>query len=206
MMRKQLPGLVLIACILSSGSTLAGDPDREDLVIGDAAPEFSELVATGGKTYSTADFQDAEILVIAFTCNHCPYAVDYEDRLVALHDKWKDIDSVRLIAINSNFGRDESLEKMNERATSKKFLFPYLKDETQDVARSMSAVYTPEFFVLDRDRKLVYKGALDDSTDADKVTKKHVEDAVDAVLSGKPVPVKEVGARGCTIRFKRRRR
>jgi len=204
-MNLKMTVLVPALFFLSVGTVSSDDGERDDLQIGEVAPELNHLPGIDGQPHSTGDFAQTHIQVLSLQCNHCPYAVDYEDRLNALQNTWKDKKSVRLIAINSNHGRDETPDKMRERATEKKFEFLYLKDETQEFARSMSAVYTPEFFVLDRDRKLVYKGALDDSTDAGGVTEKHVETAVTAVLSGKPVDVKQVGARGCTIRFRRRK-
>lgn len=176
------------------------------LAIGDVAPDWKQLKSSDGKLISLSDFAETEVLVLCFTCNSCPYSVDYEDRMVAFQKKFADKSKVALIAINSNSIPADNLEQMKVRAEAKEFNFPYLKDETQDIARAYGAVYTPEFFVLNRDRKLIYKGAMDDATRADAVKVNHVEAAVTAALAGQVPSVATTGARGCAIRFKRRRR
>ena len=184
--------------------TVASSVVAADLQPGDKAPEFQNLAGIDGKTYSSKDFSETEVLVICFTCNRCPYAVDYEERLVALHESFQThARRVRLIAVNSNSGPSEDLEKMKKRAERRGFQFACLKDEDQNYARALGAVYTPEFFVLNREREVVYKGALDDSTRADTVQEKYVEQAVKATLQNQPIAVEAVGARGCTIRFRR---
>lgn len=204
--RTLITGLLLIMASVGAGVPVAADED-EGLDIGDTMPDFAELQATDRSRWSASAFDKATVLIVAFTCNRCPYAVDYEDRLNALHEQYRaSSGQVRLLVINSNAGRDESLERMTERSREKKFGFRYVKDEDQSVARSFGAVYTPEFFVFDQERRLAYKGALDDATNADEATTGFVTQAVSAILEGKPVETTEVGARGCTIRFKRRRR
>lgn len=178
----------------------------------DASPEkpslsWKNLDGTDGRKHSLQDLADCEVVVVCFTCNTCPYAVDYEDRLIALTKKYADLGSkVQLVAINSNGVPADKLDKMKERARQKGFHFPYLRDETQEVAKAFDAVYTPEFYVLNSDREIVYRGAMDDSTDAEKVTVRYVELAVEAALQGKQPEVTKTGARGCAIRFQRRRR
>ena len=196
------PVVVLLALITVSGSAFCEAPD-----VGDKAPDWKDLPGTDDKKYSLDGLEESDVIIVCFTCNTCPYAVDYEDRMIALQKKYVDSGAkVRLVAINSNTIPADSLEKMKERAKEKKFNFPYLSDETQDVARAYGAIYTPEYFVLNRDRKIVYKGALDDSTKAENVKVRYVELAVTAALKGKQPDVTKTGARGCTIRFKRRRR
>jgi peroxiredoxin len=175
--------------------------------VGDVVPDWQDLVGVDDQQHSLKDWKEKQVLVICFTCNSCPYAVDYEDRLNALHRKIvsEKLDA-QLIAINSNTIPADRLDEMKKRATDKEFGFPYLWDETQDVARAYGAIYTPEFFVLNRDRKIVYKGAMDDSTNADAVSSRFVELAVTAALKGEQPEVTEAGARGCTIRFQRQRR
>ena len=177
----------------------------EELSIGSELPEFAALPSVDDKQWKSDDFDDATVLIVAFTCNRCLYAIDYEERLKQLHEycQQKGL-SVQLLVVNSNYGRDESLDRMKTRSSEREFRFRYVKDEEQSVARAFGAVYTPEFFVFNRQKKLVYKGALDDSTNADEVTVNYVQEAVEAVVKGNPVEVNEVGARGCTIRFKRR--
>lgn len=186
-------------------NSAAGAVD-EGFGLGDPLPAFSKLVAIDGTEWSSDQFAKSEVLIIAFTCNRCPYAVDYEERLNLLNKQYGDSKSpVKLLVINSNYGPDESLERMASRTKEQHFEFTYLKDGDQVVARGLGAIYTPEFFVFDQERRLVYKGALDDATDADEVKIHYVNDAVAAVLAGTPIKTVEAGARGCTIRFKRRR-
>ncbi|MCH2200656.1 MAG: thioredoxin family protein [Fuerstiella sp.] len=168
--------------------------------------DVSTLTDIDGKNWNTANLADAKVMIVVFTCNECPYSVDYEDRLNTLHRKYVDSGGqVRLLVVNSNTGSRESLAEMSKRAEQKQFSFVYVKDSDQSFARSLGAVYTPECFVFDQDRRLVYKGALDDSTTETNVKVHYVNDAVTAVLAGAPVKTPEAGARGCAIRFKRRR-
>ena len=138
-----------------------------------------------------------------FTCNSCPVAQEYEDRIVAFADKYKD--RVAVVAVNVNTVREDRLDAMKKRAGKKKFTFPYLYDETQKIARDYGAAYTPEFFVLTKDRKVAYMGAMDDKTKADEVKEKYLDAAVDAVLKGEKPPKGETIAHGCMIRYKRTR-
>jgi peroxiredoxin len=197
--------LVCFLLALLATPLLAGKYNKT-LSIGDAAPAWKELPGVDGKAYSLADFQDKEALVIAFTCNTCPYAEDYEDRLIALAKKFSADGKAALVAINANKVKGDQLPDMQERAKAKGFNFPYLHDETQQVARSYGATYTPEFVVLDKDRKVVYLGAMDDSTDAAKVKQRYVEAAVEASLAGKPPETTETPAVGCAVRYERSRR
>jgi peroxiredoxin len=195
--------VLLLLCLLANSGAEAVD---EGFSLGDTLPAFSQLVAVDGTEWSTDQFAKSEVLIIAFTCNRCPYAVDYEARLNLLHKQYGDSKSpVKLLVINSNYGPDESLKRMASRAKELHFEFTYVKDGDQSVARRMGAIYTPEFFVFDQDRRLVYKGALDDATNAVEVKTHYINDAVAAVLAGTPIKTAEAGARGCTIRFKRRR-
>ena len=194
--------LLLLCLLMKSGAEGA----EEEFGLGDTLPAFSKLVAVDGTEWSTDQFTKSEVLIIAFTCNRCLYSVDYEERLNLLHKKYGDPKSpVKLLVINSNYGPDESLKRMTSRAKEQHFEFTYVKDSDQSVARGLGAIYTPEFFVFDHDRRLVYKGALDDATNADEVKRHYVNDAVAALLAGTPIKIEEAGARGCTIRFKRRR-
>ncbi|MEQ9072089.1 MAG: thioredoxin family protein, partial [Gimesia chilikensis] len=140
------------------------------LDVGDQAPTWEKLPATDGKSYASDSFKDKDVLVIAFTCNSCPYAVDYETRLNQLAEKYQGKDSrVGVIAVNVNLIPADSPEKMKERAQKEGFVFPYLFDKSQQIGQAFGATRTPEFFVLNKDRKVVYMGAMDDSTDASKV-------------------------------------
>ena len=175
--------------------------------IGDQAPNWSELVGTDYKKHSMDEFRDKDVLVVCFTCNSCPYAVDYEDRMIALQKKFvTEGINAQLVAINANTVDADKLEKMKDRASEKKFNYPYLWDESQTVAKAYGAIYTPEFYVLNKQRKIIYRGALDDSTLADKVQLKYVELAVTAAVTGATPEVEKTGARGCGIRYNRKRR
>jgi peroxiredoxin len=179
---------------------------NKTLSIGDAAPDWKDLPGVDDMTHSLDEFKDKQCLVIAFTCNTCPYAEDYEGRLVELQKKFAADGKAALVAINANKVKGDLLPDMQQRAKAKGFNFPYLHDETQQVAKAYGATYTPEFVVLDSDRKVVYLGAFDDSTDASKVEKHHVEDAVTAVLEAKTPTTAETPAVGCAVRYEKPKR
>lgn len=186
-------GLLPAAC-------LAGEFNKT-LSVGDAAPVWKDLPGTDGKKHSLVDHAD-QVVVVVFTCNSCPVAESYEDRVIAFAEKYKD--KVAVVAINVNTIPDDRLDAMKKRAEKKKFPFEYLYDETQKIARDYGATFTPEFFVLTKDRKIAYMGAMDDKTKADEVKEKYLEAAVDAVLKGNKPAKAETVAHGCLIRFKRR--
>lgn len=174
------------------------------LKVGDPAPEWKDLPGTDGKNHSLADLKAKDAVVVVFTCNSCPFAVDYEDRIVSFARKHAGENSkVALVAINVNTIKEDSLPEMKKRAEKKKFPFDYLFDETQQIAKLYGANYTPEFFVLGKDRKVVYMGAFDDTSRAADVKVHYVEDALLAALAGKAAPKAETLARGCKIRFNR---
>jgi peroxiredoxin len=206
MLRWGLVVLVFTAGVVASNSGMAGEYNPV-LNIGDKAPAWENLPGVDGKKHSLSDLKETPVVVVVFTCNSCPYAVDYEDRVNALAKKHQgDAAKVKVVAINVNLVEADSLAKMQERAKEKGFAFPYLFDESQKIAKDYGATRTPEFFVLDAERKIVYMGAMDDSSDAAKVTKHYVGPAIDAALAGKPADVKETVAVGCNIRFARKRR
>lgn len=194
--------LMVVACCRSSA--LSQQPAAEK--IGDVAPGWKRLMGTDDKPHSMEDLAEVDVVVVCFTCNSCPYSVDYEDRLIALQQKYGvQNGKVAVVAINSNAVAADSLEQMKLRAATKKFNFDYLKDESQDVARAFDAIYTPEFYVLNQERKIIYRGAMDDSTKADEAKVSYVERAIEAALQNQTPEVTAVGARGCAIRFKRKR-
>lgn len=175
--------------------------------VGDYVKDFS-LKNIDGKMVSLKDYRDAKGAIVIFTCNHCPYAKAYEQRVIALDKMFKD-KGYPVIAINPNDPvavPDDSFENMIKNAREKGFTFPYLMDETQQVSRQFGAARTPHVFVLNKTTKgyeVAYIGAIDDNTeDAGSVTHKYVEDAVNALLEGKSVPVETTKAVGCTIKWK----
>ena len=196
--------LIVIALLLPSAA-LAGKYNPT-LSIGDAAPDWQGLPDTFGEPHSLAGLKDREVVVIAFTCNSCPYATDVEDRLIALAKRFNAEGKCALIAINANKVAEDLPPQMKERAEAKGYNFPYLFDETQQVAKAHGASYTPEFVVLDKQRKVVYLGAFDDSADGKNVQHKYVEDAVAAALAGKTPVIAEMPAKGCAVRYVKERR
>jgi peroxiredoxin len=170
--------------------------------IGQPAPDF-DLPGVDGKNYSLADFADAPV-VVAFTCNHCPYVVGSEERIQAMADDYGPR-GVALVAINSNEDENhptDSFAHMITRAQERGFTFPYLRDATQDVAKAYGAQRTPHFFVLDRDRRVVYTGRMDDNPrEADKATTRELRDALDQLLAGQPITVPVTDPIGCNVKW-----
>lgn len=173
--------------------------------VGDIATDFS-LKNVDNKKVSLKDIKDAKGYIVVFTCNHCPYAVAYEDRIIALDKKYKKL-GYPVVAINPNNPekqKDDSFAKMQERAKDKKFTFPYLLDEGQKIYPQYGATKTPHVYVLQKTAKgnvVKYIGAIDDNyEDAAAVKTKYVENAVDALVKGKEVTVKETKAIGCSIK------
>jgi len=180
---------------------------NEVLSIGDLAPVWSNLPGTDGKSHSLADYKDRVAVVLVFTCASCPTAVDYEDRINDLARKFGGPNGkVAIVAVCVNRVKGDTLAELTERAKQREFAFDYLHDESQKIAKDYGAIFTPEFYVLGRDRKIVYMGAFDDKTDAAKVEKRHVEAAITAVFKGESPAVKETIARGCRVRYVRERK
>ena len=176
------------------------------LAPGDPALNFT-LPATNGQTYTLWEaLTQAKAVAVVFTCNHCPYARAWEDRINAIARDYAPR-GVRLLAINSNdpsISPGDSWENMIKRAREKQFVFPYLYDESQDVARIYGAQRTPEFFIFDAADKLRYHGAPDDNyEDEHAVTHHYVREALDAILADQEVPTSETPPVGCTIKWKK---
>lgn len=174
------------------------------LPAGTAMPDFS-LPATDGKTYSAASFADAAVLVIVFTCNHCPYAIASEDRLIDLQREFGPR-GVQFVLINPNdAGRspEDSFDRMVRRAREKDFPFPYLRDESQDVARAYDAVCTPDIFVFDRERRLRYNGRIDDNwQQPERATRHDLRTVLEDLLAGRDISIEAVPSMGCSIKWK----
>lgn len=173
--------------------------------IGDIATDFS-LKNIDDKMVSLKDYKDAKGYIVTFTCNHCPFSVAYEDRIIALDKKYKSM-GYPVIAINPNNPESyptDSFDAMKVRAKEKGFTFPYLFDDGQKIYPQYGATKTPHMFVLEKTNKgniVQYIGAIDDNyQDANAVKTKYVEDAVDALLSGKEVITKKTKAIGCSIK------
>jgi peroxiredoxin len=168
--------------------------------IGLAAPDFVGIVGIDDKPHGLADYKDAKLVVLVFTCNHCPVARAYEERLAALQKDYKG-KGVQLVAVNVNNLPADRLDEMKKRAKDKEFNFPYLYDSTQKIGHDYHATVTPHVFVLDKDRKIAYMGAVDDSQQAGAVEKHHLRDALDALLAGKKPPKDVTQQFGCSIKY-----
>lgn len=175
------------------------------LELGQKGPNF-ELPGVDGNTVSLAALlQDNRAVAVIFTCNHCPYAQAWEDRMIAIQQEYRDR-GVALVAINPNDAvkyPDDDFEHMKQRAQAQGFNFLYLRDESQDIARAYGGTRTPHVFLLDGEGILRYRGAIDDNYESpDAVEQTYLRDALDAVLSGNPVSVGVTDEVGCTIKWK----
>lgn len=174
-----------------------------ELNISDKIPGFS-LKEVDGKTYSLGTFADKHVLVVFFGCNHCPYVQAYEQRLIDIQNDYG-AKGVQLIDINSNEDKnypEDSFPNMIKRAKEMGYNFPYLRDETQDVARAFGATHTPHMFVFDKDRRLSYTGKIDDNWQTPKAVKRqHLREALNALLAGNKAPEPITHAIGCTIKW-----
>jgi peroxiredoxin len=198
MARKGKVAAVLAVVVLLA---VAGRGLAEGVKVGDAAPKWSDIVGVDGKKHGLDEYAKAKLLVLVVTCNHCPVAVAYEDRLIELQKDYRK-QGVRLVAVNVNNLEEDKLEPMKARAKEKKFNFPYLYDPTQKIGHDYGAKVTPHVFILDQDRKVAYIGAVDDNNDhPEKVKVKYARDALDALLKGEKPPKAETTARGCTVKY-----
>ena len=170
--------------------------------LGSKAPYFS-LPDTDGNNVSIENFSK-EILVVIFTCNHCPYAKAVEDRLIKLANDYNS--KVDFVLISSNDAEnypEDSPEKMAEQAESKSYPFPYLFDETQEIAKAYSAVCTPDIFLYNNNRELEYRGRLDDNwKEPEKVNREELKMAIEIVLKGEEIDFTQIPSMGCNIKWK----
>jgi peroxiredoxin len=214
-LKKSLSMIALIVAVQIARVFIACDTVRaaqpKPLEIGQPAPDF-ELPGMDGKTHRLADFSAAKILVVVFTCNHCPTAQAYEDRIIGLDRDFKDR-GVALVAICPNSPEalrldelgwtdlGDSLEEMKVRAKDRNFQFPYLYDgDTQTVAAAFGVLATPHVFIFDADRKLRYQGRIDNS-DIHEVTSQDARNAIEALLADKPVPIETTRVFGCSTKW-----
>jgi peroxiredoxin len=175
------------------------------LPLGTSAPDF-ELLDVSGRMVSLADFKGKKALVVAFICNHCPFVKHIADPFARLANEWQSR-GVAVVAISSNdvaTHPSDSPEQMVHEAEQRGYTFPYLYDETQEVAKEYHAACTPDFFLFDENQKLVYRGQLDDSRPGnDKpVTGADLTAAIDAVLAGGPVLATQKASMGCNIKWR----
>ncbi len=200
---KLIAAAIILVCV--SAFTVGKTTFSEGYKIGDVAEDFS-LKNVDGKMVSLSDYKNAKGFIVTFTCNTCPYAVAYEDRIIALDKKYasKGYPVIAIMPNNIAVKPDDNPAAMKQRAKEKGFTFPYLIDEGQNVYPKFGATKTPHMFVLQKTKKgnvVKYIGAIDDNyKDVSAVTTKYVENAVDALLQGKEVELKETKAIGCSIK------
>ena len=186
-------------------SAFTATTDEGGYKIGDLATDFS-LENIDGKMVSLSDYKEAKGFIVVFTCNTCPYAVAYEDRVEALNKKYADkgYPVIAIMPNNTDVKPGDNMEAMKARAKAKGFTFPYLMDKGQKIYPQYGATKTPHVYLLEKTKKgnvVKYIGAIDDNyKDASEVKTKYVENAVDALLKGKEIEVKETRAIGCTIK------
>jgi peroxiredoxin len=200
---KFLSALLLFIAVFSISGFTADAPTPYK--IGDKATDF-KLKSVDGKMYGMSDYKDAKGFIVVFTCNHCPFAVKYEDRINDLAKKYKSKGYI-LLAINPNdpaLEPTDSYELMKVRAKEKGFAFPYLFDEGQKIYPQYGATKTPHVFLLDKNQVVKYIGAIDDNVDsANDVKEKYLENAIAALESGKTPSPETTKAIGCSIKAKK---
>jgi peroxiredoxin len=215
---KNLMIIVAALSLLFPAVQPTSDDDQlyKTLEIGQPAPDFS-LMGIDGPTHSLKEFSEAKFLVIIFTANHCPTAQAYEDRIIALVNEYKD-KGVTFVAISPNDPKalhlnelgytdlSDTLEEMKIRAKDKGFNFPYLYDgDEQKAGHAYGPVATPHAFIFDKDRRLRYTGRIDNNERIEKATIHDTQDAIEALLAGKPVPVEKTKTFGCSIKWSEKR-
>jgi len=207
---------VVAAVLFMAGLGFSASEKIETLRIGQKAPDFN-LPGVDGRSYRLADFAEADILVIIFTCNHCPTAQAYEERIKKLAADYKN-KGVAVVAISPNDPRavrldelgysdmGDSLEDMKIRAKDMRYNFPYLYDgDNQKVSLAYGPARTPHVFIFDKQRKLRYVGRIDDSEKPKLVKSSDARNAIDALLKGRKVPVETTGTIGCSIKWSSKR-
>ncbi|MFZ5947223.1 MAG: thioredoxin family protein [Stygiobacter sp.] len=174
-----------------------------NLKIGSPAPHFN-LLSVDGNYYSLESFKNKKLLIVIFSCNHCPYVQAYEERIKNIQNDYKEF--LQIVAINSNDEiayPEDSFEEMKRRSKERNFNFPYLRDESQEVAKAYDTTHTPEIFLFNEERKLIFHGKIDDNWQDEKnVRSKYLRNAIDEYLAGKKISVPETFTIGCTIKWK----
>jgi len=192
---------VPVILALAGAAALAGGP----LAIGGSIPMAdTKMKGVDGKEVAIADVKQPGGTLVVFTCNHCPFAKAWETRIVELGNTYA-AKGIGVIAVNANdpkVAEEDSFDVMQQRAKERGMKFPYVVDATSGVARAFGATKTPEAFLFDKDGKLVYHGAIDDSQDQGKVEAPYLKNALDSVVAGKEVAVKETKSIGCGIKFR----
>lgn len=195
--------LSLTALALSAGPALAGQYNKV-VSVGEKAPAFAGIPAVQGEQDTTINLGDvqADVVVLAFLGNHCPVVQAYEDRIIDFVNDYKD-KSVKFIGVSVNDLDTDRLPAIKNYIQDKGSNYVYGYDESQKIGREYGATNTPQFFVFDKDRVIQYMGAMDDSMNESRVTQTYLRDAVDALLAGESVAVKETRPVGCGVKYKR---
>ena len=183
----------------ASPETMAAKFNRV-MDIGKQAPTWKELLGVDNKKHSLNNLKKAKVVVVVFTCNHCPVAQSYEQRLIKLANEYSQ-KGVKLVTVSVSRFEADSLEAMKKRSAVRKYPFAYLQDPTQKMGKQYGALWTPSAFLLDGKRRIAYMGGIDDSMYPDKVKRRYLKDAIDALLAGKPVEITETKPVGCTIDY-----
>jgi peroxiredoxin len=202
-MNRMLRLSLSAAALLLSATAVA---HADGIALGDVAPKSDvKLKNVDGKETSIAAVRGAKGTLVVFSCNACPWAKAWESRIVELGNSYSK-KGIGVIVINSNdpaVNAEDGFDVMVQRAKDRKMTYPYAVDGTSEIARAFGATRTPEAFLFDRDGKLVYHGTVDDNAkEPQKVEKRWLKDALDAAIAGKPVPVAETKALGCSIKFR----
>jgi len=184
----------------ADGAANKANAAHKKLAVGDAAPAWEGLIGVDDQKHSLGEHADAKAVVVVFTCNHCPVAQAYQDRLIEIANDYQD-KGVDLVAINVNNMEADKLPAMKQRAEEKGFKFDYLYDPSQEIGRAYGAAVTPHVFLLDGARNVAYIGAVDDNMNESKVTKQYLRDAIDAVLAGSKPQTETTRPVGCGIQY-----
>lgn len=209
-LRRTIPAGLLMAIVTVASPHLQAGEYNAVVEIGAAMPEFSELPATDGTTLSSADLSE-EVVVLVFLANHCPWVKGMDPDLVALVDDLQS-DRVRVVGVSVNHREDDRLPAMKKHGEQAGYNFTYVYDESQELGRALGATRTPEYYVFDQDRELVYMGLLHNSPASKRrdgtihytegePTEFYVADAVKALLAGREIPVAETRAHGCSVEY-----
>ena len=204
--RLRLGWLGLLGVLAVNWLAWADGPPRSkfnrEVAVGDPAPEFEGLLGIDGRRHSLADYRDTPVLVVVFLRNLCPTTHQYETRLRTFAKEFP-ADKLQIVAISVSRNPAEGLDRMAVRAKEKQYAWPYLIDESQFTGRQYGATVTPQFFVLDQDRKIAYMGAFDDDLKGTAVRRRYVAEAVRNLLSGQPVDPVDTLAKGCEIEYEK---
>lgn len=207
MKRKSLISILSLALIafLFMNAMPIHSPNANGLEVGDKAEDFKLKDAVTGKKVSLSDYKNANGFILTFTCNTCPYAKMYEQRIIDLHNEFAP-KGYPVVAINPNDivkQPDDSLEKMKERAEEKGYPFAYLQDATQNVAKAYGATRTPHMYILDKDLNVLYIGGIDNNPKDGSAADTHfIKNAINELIEGKEVSTTTSKAIGCTIKWK----